>query len=54
MTEYAWRVKFAMKPPKDPVKFSENATVKSEVEVRQHCMLTQFINLADVTSMPFF
>lgn len=33
VTEYAWRVKLAMKPPKDPVKFSENATVKSEVEV---------------------
>lgn len=33
VTEYAWRVKLAMKPPKDPVKFSENATVKSDVEV---------------------
>jgi hypothetical protein len=38
VTEYAWRVKFAMKPPKDPVKFSDNATVKSEVEVRPYSM----------------
>lgn len=35
VTEYAWRVKFGMKPPKDAVKYSENATVKSEVEVRR-------------------
>jgi hypothetical protein len=34
VTEYAWRVKFAMKPPKEAVKYSENATVNSEVEVR--------------------
>lgn len=33
VVEYAWGVKFAMTPPKAGVKFSENATVKSEVEV---------------------
>jgi len=33
VTEYAWRVKFAVKHAQKSVKFSENATLKSEVEV---------------------
>jgi hypothetical protein len=34
VTEYAWRLKFTMAPPKDGVKFSDNATVKNTLEVR--------------------
>lgn len=51
VTEYAWRVKYAMKPPKDAMKYSENATVKSEVEVRRQGGVPQPSGLRSVSAL---
>lgn len=51
VTEYAWALKFNMKPGKDGgVKFSESATIKSELEVSfgktlHRCCITQMLHI---------